>query len=152
MREKSLKTKLKKKEKEEGVSKCTVLKSDPPALRTGNDATKSHTPNHESLFQSRQRDGQHTDLLAWSSLRREPDESMMSGTRAATAALKMAIFRPLFSTLPLRCEGKRLICLSFVLKLVSRQQMILGWSSPLNWPVENCAVLERHSYRYLGAF
>ena len=94
-------------------------------------ATKSHTPNHESLFQSRKRDGQHTDLLAWSSLRREPAESMMSGTRAATAALRMAIFRPLFSTLPLRCEGKRLICLSFVLKLVSRQKMIWGWSSPL---------------------
>ena len=27
---------------------------------------------------------------------------------------------------------KRLTCLSFVLKLVSRQKMILGWSSPLN--------------------
>ena len=78
-------------------------------------ATKSHTPNHESLFQSRQRDGRDTDLLAWNSLRREPDESMMSGARAATAALKMAIFRPLFSTFPLRCGGKRLICLSFML-------------------------------------
>ena len=51
--------------------------------------------------------------------------------RAATAALKMVIFRPLFSTLLLRCEGSRLTCLSFVLKQVSRQKMILGWSSPL---------------------
>ena len=34
VREKSLKTKL---EKKKGVSRCTVLKSDPPALRTGND-------------------------------------------------------------------------------------------------------------------
>ena len=67
-------------------------------------------------------------------MRQEPAESMMSGTRAATAALKMAIFRPLFSTLPVRCEGKRLICLSAVLKLVSmhRQKMILGWSSLKN--------------------
>ena len=94
-------------------------------------ATKSHTPNHERLFQSRQRDGRDTDLLAWNSLRREPDESMMSGTRGATAALKMAIFRPLFSTLPLRCGGKRLICLSFVLKLVSRQKWFWAGSSPL---------------------
>ena len=85
-------------------------------------ATKSHTPNHESLFQSRQRDGQHTNLLALNSLRREPAESKTSRTRAATTALKMAIFRLLFSTLPLRCEGKRLVCLSFVLKLVSRQK------------------------------
>ena len=29
--------KKKKKKKKKGVSKCTVLKSDPPALRTGND-------------------------------------------------------------------------------------------------------------------
>ena len=30
-------TEKKKKKKKKGVSKCTVLKSDPPALRTGND-------------------------------------------------------------------------------------------------------------------
>ena len=36
VREKSLKTKLEKKKKK-GESRCTVLKSDPPALRTGND-------------------------------------------------------------------------------------------------------------------
>ena len=104
-------------------------------------ATKSHTPNQESLFQSRQRDGWDTDLLAWNSLRREPDESMMSGTRAATAALKMVIFWPLFSTLPLRCGAKRLICLSFVLKQVSKQKMILGWSSPLTIKITTNATL-----------
>ena len=31
------KKKKKKKKKKKGVSRCTVLKSDPPALRTGND-------------------------------------------------------------------------------------------------------------------
>ena len=97
-------------------------------------ATKSHTPNHESLFQSRQRDGRDTDLLAWNSLRREPDESMMSGTRAGTAALKNCGDLPtaVFDTSSSMWR-KRLICLSFVLKLVSRQKMILGWSSPLSY-------------------
>ena len=61
-------------------------------------ATKSHTPNHEIPCQSRQRDDQHTDLLAWSSFKRVPDESLKSRSRAATAALKMVIFRLLFST------------------------------------------------------
>ena len=93
--------------------------------------TKSHTPSHESLFQCLQCDGQHTDLLAWNSLRREPVKSKTSRTRAARAALKMAIFRQLFSTLRLRCKGSGLTCLPFVLKLVSMQIVIWGWSSTL---------------------
>ena len=39
VREKSLNTKLKKKKKK-GVSRCTVLKSDPQALRTGHDKVR----------------------------------------------------------------------------------------------------------------